>query len=218
MKIVIQCAAKKNDEGLSQLRNAGGQRVQFVAQPDLAPAAQDVAYVRPDSLRDSRQSWRQFVLACNAYGGREPPGFVSAIDLYAPPAYRALAERFGIESVFILSAGWGLVPGSFRIPSYDITFSAAAAPWTRRRIGNIYDDFALLESSPSDTVVFLGGASYLSFFAELTAHCPGHRVAFYNAITPPVIANCEMRRYVTNRRTNWHYSCAMDLVEGRLAI
>lgn len=218
MKIVIQCAAAKNDFGNSHLRNSDGQRVQFVAKPELAPSTQGLIYVRPDSLRDSKQTWRQFVLACNVHAKQETPGFVSAIDLYAPPAYRALAERFGVENVLILSAGWGLIPGGFRIPSYDITLSPAGEPWTRRRIGDKYDDFALLESSPSETIVFLGGKSYLPLFAKLSANSPGNRVAFYNANTPPVTYDCEMRRYVTKRRTNWHYSCAMDLVEGSLEI
>ena len=47
MNIVIQCAASKTPNG-GYLRNAAGQRVNFVGQPDLAPAGTDYLYARPD--------------------------------------------------------------------------------------------------------------------------------------------------------------------------
>jgi hypothetical protein len=37
-----------------------------------------------------------------------------------------LVEKFGIEKVFILSAGWGLIRADFLTPNYDITFSGSA--------------------------------------------------------------------------------------------
>ena len=51
---------------------------------------------------------------------------VNAADLYDNPAYRNLRECFGYKSIFILSAGWGLVRGDTKIPTYNITFSSAA--------------------------------------------------------------------------------------------
>jgi hypothetical protein len=61
------------------------------------------------------------------------------------PFYSLLVERFGIDNVYILSRGWGLIRGSFLTPHYDITFEDAEGP-----------------------VVFFGGKGYLPLFMQLT--------------------------------------------------
>ncbi|MGE5063222.1 MAG: hypothetical protein ACM3IG_04065 [Myxococcales bacterium] len=67
-------------------------------------------------------------------GPDNPLNLLPAYQLYAHDAYRALAQTFGIDEVFILSAGWGLISASFLTPAYDITFKATkTAPWKRRR-------------------------------------------------------------------------------------
>ena len=37
----------------------------------------------------------------------------------------ARLSHSGLDRLYILSAGWGLIPGDFLTPNYDITFSAA---------------------------------------------------------------------------------------------
>ena len=51
-----------------------------------------------------------------------------------------LVEIFGIDNVYILSAGWGLIRASFLTPNYDITFSAPAGAYNLRRKYDQYCD------------------------------------------------------------------------------
>lgn len=53
-------------------------------------------------------------------------------------------RKFGLDNVMILSAGWGLIPAQFLTPRYDITFSASAEPYVRRRKNQAYEDFIWL--------------------------------------------------------------------------
>ena len=52
MIVVIQCAAKKKPDA-GYLRRPDGQKVLFVADPDMAPASTAHAYERPDDIIDS---------------------------------------------------------------------------------------------------------------------------------------------------------------------
>ena len=52
-------------------------------------------------------------------------GLLPAWRLYRNPTYGILAEHWGLDHLYILSAGWGLIPANFLTPNYDITFSAA---------------------------------------------------------------------------------------------
>ncbi|MHB0665642.1 hypothetical protein ACX4MV_12140, partial [Roseomonas mucosa] len=88
------------------------------------------------------------------------PGLWIAGKLYRPKAYALLLEKLGIERLFILSAGWGLVRADFLLPDYDITFSTSAEPWKRRRASDKFSDFNALERTQED-IVFLGGKDYL---------------------------------------------------------
>jgi hypothetical protein len=125
-------------------------------------------------------------------------------------------EKFGVDSVFILSAGWGLIPADFLTPDYDITFTASADPWKRRRKGERYDDFCLLPDE-GDEITFLGGKEYLPLFFKLTAPLRADKTVIYNSARPPVLpSGFKAVRYETSTRTNWHYECARDLVAGRL--
>jgi hypothetical protein len=53
-------------------------------------------------------------------------------------------KQFGIENTFILSAGWGLIDATFLTPAYDITFSAKADNFVRRRKRDAFYDLCLL--------------------------------------------------------------------------
>src|SRR5262245_6769757 len=130
MKVVIQCAARK-DPAAASLCAADGRPVLFLAHPDLAPSSARNAYARPDDISDDGRTWRARLSEHNA-GGANPLDLRPAYRLYANDMYRALVERFGIDNVFILSAGWGLIPALFPTPLYDITFTQQADPWKRR--------------------------------------------------------------------------------------
>ncbi len=215
MIVVIQCAASKRREA-GHLQTAGGKPVLFVAQPALAPRHENLVYARPDDDSGDGRSWRQVLLDYNKAPGKNPLRLLPAYDLYANDTYRRLVNRFGLDHTFILSAGWGLISASFLTPSYDITFSATADAFKRRKQNEGYRDLQMVPIDMADEIIFLGGKDYLPLFCSLTSGLKGRRTVFYNSSISPSAPGCALRRYVTTTRTNWHYECANKLLEGRL--
>lgn len=172
-----------------------------------------------------------------------PLGLLPAWQLYKNKTYQLLADTFGQKNLYIFSAGWGLVRSDFMIPNYDITLSPGATgpdKYKRRRKDDPYDDFTMLPIAPvnighpdssgsdalkspidptkSDTsaagpVVFLGSKAYVPLFCQLTKGCSAHRIVFHNSKTPPEAPNCEIRKYDTPKKTDWHYDAAKALAE-----
>ena len=212
--VVIQCAASK-DPNAGSLATADGNPVLFVADPATAPRRPKVEYRHPDDLAPSGLSWRDELVQYNETyraKGANPLGLLPAWRLYANPAYKHLVNRLGEDKVFILSAGWGLISAPFLTPDYDITFSGNAEAYKRRRNQDRYADFSMLPKDPSHPIHFVGGKSYVSLFLRLTAGTDAERVIHYvGDYPPPPAPNCRGRRFETNRRTNWHYECAMTL-------
>ncbi len=216
MKIVIQCAGRKRYDAGS-LGASNGKLVMFVADPDKAPPDSKHTYARPDSVSDDGRTWRERLLEYKRENAKKNPhGILPAYRLYMNAAYNDLVLKFGKEQVFILSAGWGLVPADFLTPVYDITFSAAGQPYSKRRKRDGYQDFCMLPDG-GDDVVFLGGKDYLPLFCALTAKLKGRKIVFYNSMNRPVMpAGFEPALYKTDTR-NWHYECAGALIEGRVS-
>ena len=131
-----------------------------------------------------------------------------ASELYAHPVYARLAKSISAERLFILSAGWGLLPATFLTPNYDITFSGQAEPHKRRRRTDLYRDFTALPEDQDEPMVFFGGKDYVPLFARLTWPHKGPRTVFFNSQHPPSAAGCRLERFATTTRTNWHYECA----------
>ena len=147
MIVVIQCAAsKKPDAGYLQRRD--GRKVLFVADPQNAPVDTPYAYARPDDIADTGRSWRDELLRCNDAPGNNPLGLLPAWQLYENETYALLAERYGKDRLYILTAGWGLIAADFLTPKYDITFSAQADGFKRRSKKDRYNDLCML---PVDT-------------------------------------------------------------------
>lgn len=160
MNIVIQCAGSKRANA-GRMHTNDGTPVMFVSEPAHAPESEHI-FARPDDLSDTGKSWRERLLEYNQEIDKNPWVLVVAADLYRPQAYRELVNRFGIDKVFILSAGWGLVRGDFRLPDYDITFSGQAERYKRRRRTINWADFNELPLHTSEPVVFLGGQGLFS--------------------------------------------------------
>ena len=213
MTVVIQCAASKRPHAGS-LRTADGRRVLFVADPAAAPPDPDATYARPDDTADDGRTWREHLVAYNE-AGINPYGLLRAFELYENPAYRQLVGQLGTENVYILSAGWGLIRADFLTPLYDITFSSAvkkSAPWKYRRRTDAYRDLSQIPETSSDEVFFLGGKDYVPLFSALTAGVAGERTILYNSDTPPYAPGCNLKRFHTAARTNWHYEAARWLL------
>ena len=219
MKIVIQCAGSKTPSAGS-FRMMDGRQVFFVADPTVL-VQNDFFYAKPDDLaEESEESWRQKLVEYNkSFADKNPLHLLPAYKLYTNPAYSRLVGKFGKKNVFILSAGWGIIPADFLTPPYDITFSASGDQLNRRRKYHTYQDFSMIEND-GDEVVFLGGKSYLPLFYDLTKDLKGQRTIFYNSLTPPgrLLRNVRMVRFETTTRTNWHYKCAQALSDGQIDI
>lgn len=217
MIVVIQCAAKKNPEA-GRLRQSNGQPLAFIADPKTAPLDDAVCYARPDDLAAKGVTWRQHLLDYNQSPSTNPLGLLPAWELYQNRTYGRLVDRLGVKSVFILSAGWGLLASDFLTPAYDITFSPSADNYKRRRKKDHYDDFCMLRSDAAGSLLFFGGKDYVQLFSSLTARSPARRIVFYNSQVPPIAPGCDLRRFRTTTRTNWHYECANAFLNKEISI
>jgi hypothetical protein len=216
--VIIQCAGDKDG---AYLRSSTGDKVGFVAQPRLAPLRPGWKFVRPDDMASSGDTWRAILSdynACFVRTADNPDNFNPAWQLYTNPAYRGLAQKFGPDNLYILSAGWGLVRARYLLPNYDITFSNRADPINIRRKGDLFDDARQVPDDVDGPVLFLGGRSYLPFFCNLTRDVRTHRIVYYNSNKQPDAPGCRLIRYETSTRTNWHYECARDLISGRMIL
>jgi len=213
--VVIQCAASKRVDA-GHLRTADGTPVLFVANPELAPHSSSLMYACPDDPSPDGRSWRHNLLRYNEAPGNNPLGLLPAYELYANVMYRRLVARFGIANTFILSAGWGLIGASFLTPAYDITFSASAEDYKRRKKSAHYHDLQMLPEDCREDVVFVGGKDYLPLFCSLTSAMRCQRTVFYNSSSLPDAPGCSLKRFATTTRTNWHYECANELLQGNL--
>ncbi len=207
MIVVIQCAAKKSPQA-GCLQTKTGESVFFIADPSSVPERKGVLHARPDDVDSDGISWRQKLVEYNNTPGDNLLDLLPAWKLYDNSAYELLYKRFGQDRFYILSAGWGLIRSEFLTPDYDITFSASAEKYKRRRKSNTYRDLRMLPSSVSEPVVFFGGKDYVSLFCELTQIIKGPRTVFYNCASAPIAPGCTLKRFVTRTRTNWHYECA----------
>ncbi len=219
MKVVIQCAGSKNaDAGYFRTAGPAPTNVKFVADPPGAPSAESCRYVRPDDIADAQgRSWRDLVTEYNERPTDENPYRLSpAYRLYDNPAYVDLVERFGTRSVYILSAGWGMIRSDFLTPQYDITFSYSAERYKRRRKLDVYLDFCHLQNDGDGPVLFFGGKDYLPLFSRLTDGLGCERLAFFNSASPQA-PGCTLVRYHALHNRNWHYECVRDFLAGRLA-
>ena len=149
MIVVIQCAGDKRADA-GHMKDDAGRKVPFVADPASAPPSDSVIYKRPDDAASSGRSYRDVLEDYNRNQRADNPlGLLPAWKLYTKPAYRKLAKHFGIDSLYILSAGWGLVKADYLLPKYDITFSASAEDYKHRQEQDRgYCDFAMLPIQP----------------------------------------------------------------------
>ena len=216
MKIVIQCAASKVSDAGS-LTDDRGRPVIFVANPALAPHSETYIYARPDDPATNGLTWRDLLVEYNA-SGKNRLGLLPAYRLYHHEVYRELVNRYGVDNVFILSAGWGLIRANFLTPKYDITFSANADKYKKRSKKDQYNDFHMLPNDINEDLVFFGGKDYLSLFQNLTRQYRGRRFVYYNSGSPPELPGCTLIRYQTRTKTNWHYVCARDFMAGKITL
>lgn len=217
MIVVIQCAAKKSPQA-GNLLTSSGKNVFFVADPTLAPVREGMVYARPDDIAENGNSWREKLLKYNESPGENPLGLLPSWQLYGNGTYEMLMDKFGTKSLYILSAGWGLISAEFLTPDYDITFRASVDEYKRRRKSDYYNDIKMLDNPNSEPIAFFGGKDYISLFCELTKSVKGPKTIFFNSATPPNTPGCARKRFITKTRTNWHYECAKALIAEDIGV
>ena len=207
MIVVIQCAASKRPNA-GHLSTPDGKSVMFVARPDLAPRDARRLYAHPDDDCGTGSSWRDVLESYNTNPGTNPLALLPASELYFHPTYHLLVERFGIDGLYVLSAGWGLIRADYLTPNYDITFSNApkVAKFKRRSNNATFRDFRMLPPTVSEPIVFFGSKSYVPLFCELTSAAQSQRTVFY-AGNRPSAPGCMLRSF-GKPFTNWQYQCA----------
>jgi hypothetical protein len=167
MMVIVRCAASKHPEA-GRMKSPGGKPIVFVAEPESAPADDACRYARPDDVSANGKSWRESLVEYNRTPKDNPLGLYPAYRLYKNPIYERFVDRFGLQNVFILSAGWGLIGADFLTPYYDITFSQSAEGFKRRRKTDRYLDISVLPDRPDEEIVFFGGKDYLPLLLSLT--------------------------------------------------
>lgn len=218
MKIIIQCAASK-ERTAGYFQSDDGKPIKFVAHPEHAPLGETYPLARPDDFaKTNGDTWRNLVADYNQSRTGNPFGLFPAYRLYSNPAYRAVVEKFGEKSVYILSAGWGLIRSDFLTPQYNITFSASAERFKRRLQRDPYADFCHLSDDGAGQILFFGGKDYLPLFCRLTAALDARRIVFFNSKTAPKTPGCLLVRYETTMRTNWHYACVNDFLRDKITL
>lgn len=217
MIVVIQCAdSKKPEAGYLQRRD--GRKVQFVANPENAPAATPYVWARPDDMAGTGHSWRDELLRYNDARGDNPHRLLPAWQLYENETYALLAERYGTDRLYVLSAGWGLIAAGFLTPKYDITFSAKADPYKRRRKNDQYNDLRMLPVETEESIVFFVSKKYIPLACGLTEGLKGPRYLFFNSKIVPPAPGCILKKYETRTRTNWQYECAKAFMDGEIGL
>src|ERR1700729_1347462 len=112
MMVVIQCAASKR-AGAGHLVSGSGKPFVFVAEPQDPPADRAHVYPRPDDPSGEGTSWRQALVKYNEEARANPLCLYPAWQLYENKTYGRLVDRLGLQKVYILSAGWGLIRADF---------------------------------------------------------------------------------------------------------
>ena len=215
MIVAMQCAGKKMP-GAGCMRSADGQKVLFVGHPEAAPR-KGFLYAHPDDDSGMGATWRTLLLRYNETPVGNFLGLLRAFELYRNDVYRRLAHYVGLENLFILSAGWGLIPAFFLTPDYDITFKPKKGDeYKRRRMTDAYSDFQMVPSDTDRPVVFIGSKEYVPLFVSLTSKLTVPRTVFYRSGTAPEAPGCRTVRFHTSRVTNWQYGCADALISGDL--
>ncbi len=219
MKVVISCAGSKaEDARYMKTKTEDGRCVQFVGNPAKVVSREPgFCYARPDDKARDGKTWREKLVAYNkSYKDENPFRLLKAYKLYTPRCpysnvYTQLVEIFGIDNVYILSAGWGLIQASFLTPKYDITFSGSG--YKRRGTCDQYCDFNHLESTIDEDLLFLGGQKYLDLFTNLTQNYNGRRIVYYNSQEKPNYDDVKSVHYETKDKYRWVYECTKRVMK-----
>jgi hypothetical protein len=205
-KVIIICSSKKKKSNFDNYPN-----IKFKA------VSNNINEFHPEDLvPNSKINWREYLV-----NHQNDENLLCAYDLYSKNVYHVLHEKFK-QSLYILSAGWGLVHSEFKLPNYDITFSKNAELKTKRKMNGLinYNDFNQLNASENEDIIFIGSVDYLPLFFKLTENLKNRKLIFYfgiggNLPKPTLnIDSFKFIRYESSNNRSWHYDLANDLSRG----
>jgi len=172
---------------------------------------------RPDDMSDDGRTWRRRLRDYNENyknTGENPDNLLPACELYSiykKSAYKELVAEFGIENVFILSAGWGLIRADYLTPIYDITVSNEGKPHSKIEIEDALERVPNMLPDDEEDIIFLGGQNYQELFSKLVSGYKGKKTIFYSSKKlPPVPSGSgfELKFYEPEKDGIWYYECA----------
>jgi hypothetical protein len=194
-KVVMICSSRKKDSTLDEFP-----KVKFTVKGNYKNE-----FHPDDFIPNSYKSWRKYLEE-----HQDDINLLMTYKLYSRKEYRCLYERFK-NSLYILSAGWGLVGAEFKLPYYDITFSSKSGSSNKRDKITDFKDFNQLDISDNEDVVFIGTPNYVPLFIHLTKNLSNRKIIYWKSKSLKKIKVNDTFEYCyfpngTNR--NWYYELA----------
>jgi hypothetical protein len=205
---VLVCSSRKTKDWFSYK----GQAVKFAAAPQKAPKDAFTYYRPDDQIPGENRTWRDLVLEQNY------PGLVPAYRLYSRDIYRDFYREFD-NRFYILSAGWGIIRASFKIPAYNITYSTAPkTPEHARRtddcgwkdINHLKKDCEGLDGDSK--IILFAGSDYAPHFCAMTESIRYRKKIVYNSEKARRMSeqwpDFEYAPFQTPNKSSWVYEAA----------
>lgn len=216
--IVMCCASKKKPIGLFRHNN---RNIDFKA---VCEPRNGIYRPYDKIIPKAKTSWSDLISSPNVQVD-QTNNLVPAYTMYQNSIYEKLFREFG-GNLYILSAGWGLVKSTFRIPKYNITFSKTdktPIETIRSQKDKEFndEDFNHLKIKPEKRIIFLGGEEYGKQFVRLTENLKNLKIiCYYNENNCPItlrLPNNTFTAFLWNQggRRKWHYNLAEELISKR---
>ena len=197
MKIVITCIGPKN--GTNLIYN--DLEILFVSDSKFCKKQDGKLFANPDEMMpDRKTTWREYV---NSSEYQNNENNLKAGDLYNREIFRRLNSVLNYE-YYILSAGWGLIKASRRIPKYDISFSGNEKCKKRNEFQIFQDTNDLIGIEETELIKFYGGKPYRNLFYSLTNSLKNQKLILFTGLTVPTQGGFKFERRYPTRNTNWH--------------
>ncbi|MCL2006840.1 MAG: hypothetical protein FWG77_02025 [Treponema sp.] len=203
---ILCCSKSKTVDSFCYENN----KIKFVASPNVTTDSSNKYYTPDDSIPGSNKKWRDLVKEQNH------EGLAQAYKLYRHIIYEYLYEKYK-DSFYILSAGWGIIRSSYKIPTYDISFLKRADNITRRTGNMNWEDFNHLQDDinsdiiPSDApIVLFAGKDYLNYFYNFALKADNRKIILYKSKKIIKIKGYEYEHFDDNASTNWFYKAAKN--------